>query len=166
LVNCCAGKTSGLITTAAGAAAIAGGPTAIAALATPFLTMFLCSNDEKLLDVKDRMGLCHYVGTYCSDKILGVCTSKRKSYCCFESKLSRILQEQGRAQLAMSWGTAKNPDCEGFTVEEFQQLDLSQMDFTEVYDEFVDAAKVPDEVETSIEIQNKIEEYYKLHGGS
>jgi conjugal transfer mating pair stabilization protein TraN len=107
LVNCCAGKTSGLLTTAAGAAAIASGPAAIAALATPFLATFLCDSEEMMLDVKDRMGLCHYVGSYCSDKVLGVCTSKRKSYCCFESKLSRVLQEQGRTQLGMDWGKAK-----------------------------------------------------------
>nr|KIS31293.1 hypothetical protein TQ38_17430 [Novosphingobium sp. P6W] len=166
LVNCCAGKTTGLITTAAGAAAIASGPAAIAALATPFLTTFLCDPEEKMLDVKDRMGLCHYVGTYCSDKVLGVCTSKRKNYCCFESKLSRILQEQGRAQIGKTWGKAKEPDCKGFMIEEFQRLDLSKMDFTEVYSEFIDAAKVPDEVQTSIEIQEKIEQYYELHQGA
>jgi conjugal transfer mating pair stabilization protein TraN len=164
LVNCCAGKTSGLLTTAAGAAALVSGPAAIAALATPFLTMFLCSPEEMTLDVKDRMGLCHYVGTYCSDKVLGVCTSKRKSYCCFESKLSRILQEQGRAQINKPWGKPKDADCKGFLIEEFQKLDLSKMDFTEVYSEFIDAAKVPDEVQTSIEIQDKIDEYYRVHG--
>ena len=166
LVNCCAGKTSGLLTTAAGAAAIASGPAAIAALATPFLATFLCDSEEMMLDVKDRMGLCHYVGSYCSDKVLGVCTSKRKSYCCFESKLSRVLQEQGRTQLGMDWGKAKESDCEGFLIEEFQQLDLSKMDFTEVYDEFVDAAKVPDEIQASIEIQEKITQYYQLHQGT
>ncbi|WP_246382079.1 conjugal transfer protein TraN [Novosphingobium chloroacetimidivorans] len=165
LVNCCAGKTSGLLTTATGAAALASGPAAIAALATPFLTMFLCSSEEKLLDVKDRMGLCHYVGTYCSDKILGVCTSKRKNFCCYQSKLARILQEQGRTQIGKSWGTAKNPICKGFSIVEFQKLDLSQMDFTEVYDDFMDAAKVPDEVQASIDIQNKIQQYYELHQG-
>jgi conjugal transfer mating pair stabilization protein TraN len=164
-VNCCAGKTSGLLTAAAGAAAIASGPAAIAALATPFLTTFLCDSEEKTLDVKDRMGLCHYVGSYCSDKVLRVCTSKRKSYCCFESKLSRILQEQGRQQLGMDWGEPKEPDCEGFLVEDFQQLNLSEMDFTEVYAEFVDAAKVPDEIQTSMEIQERIEQYYQLHEG-
>lgn len=165
LVNCCAGKTSGLLTTAAGAAAIASGPAAVAALATPFLTMFLCSSEEMMLDVKDRMGLCHYVGTYCSDKVLGVCTSKRKTYCCFESKLSRVLQEQGREQIGKSWGKAREPDCKGFSIEEFQRLDLSKMDFAEVYDEFIDAAKVPDEIQTSIEIQEKIAQYYQVHQG-
>lgn len=146
IVNCCAGKQF--------------------PLAPPFLVNFMCSAEEKLLDEKDRKGLCHYVGTYCSDKVLGVCTSKRKSYCCFESKLSRILQEQGRAQIGKTWGKAKEPDCKGFLIEEFQQLDLSKMDFTEVYSEFINAAKVPDEIQTSIEIQDKIDEYYRLHGGT
>lgn len=166
LVNCCAGKTSGLLTTSAGAAAIAGGPAAIAALATPFLTQFLCSGEEKLLDVKDRMGLCHYVGTYCSQKVFFVCTTKRKSYCCFPSKFSRILQEQGRTQIAKGWGTPKHPDCSGFTIAEFQRLDLGKMDFREVYAEFTEAAKLPDEVATSAQIQHQIRQYYQLHGGA
>ncbi|OYZ35932.1 MAG: hypothetical protein B7Y31_10860, partial [Novosphingobium sp. 16-62-11] len=152
LVNCCAGKSSGLLTASAGAAAIAGGPAAIAALATPFLTQFLCSSEEKLLDVKDRMGLCHYVGTYCSQKVLFVCTAKRKSYCCFPSKLSRILQEQGRAQLRLGWGEARHPDCRGFTVTEFQRLDLGAMNFSEVYADFTQAVKLPDEVATATQI--------------
>ena len=166
LVNCCAGKTSGLLTTSAGVAAIAGGPAAIAALATPFLTQFLCSSEEKLLDVKDRMGLCHYVGTYCSQKVFFVCTTKRKSYCCFPSKLSRILQEQGRTQLGKGWGSAKHPDCSGFSATEFQRLDLSKMDFSEVYAEFTEAAKLPDEVAASTAIQDRIRQYYQIHGGT
>jgi conjugal transfer mating pair stabilization protein TraN len=166
LVNCCAGKSSGLLSASAGAAAIAGGPAAIAALATPFLTQFLCSSEEKLLDVKDRMGLCHYVGTYCSQKVLFVCTTKRKSYCCFPSKLSRILQEQGRAQLGKGWGDAKHPDCAGFSVAEFQRLDLARMDFSEIYADFTEAAKLPDEVAASAAIQDRIQQYYQLHGGT
>lgn len=163
LVNCCAGKTSGLISAGAGAAALAGGPTAIAALATPFLTMFLCSSEEKMLDIKDRMGFCHKVGTYCSSSVLGICKTKRTAYCCFESKLSRILQEQGRPQLNKPWGKPKKEQCEGFTIDEFSRLDLSVMDFTEVYSEFVDAAKLPDEVSTLSEIQDKIQDYYDIH---
>lgn len=163
LVNCCAGKVSGVLTAGVGAAAIAGGPTAIAALATPFLTMFLCSTEEKMLDIKDRMGFCHKVGTYCSSSILGVCQSKKTAYCCFESKLSRILQEQGRPQLNKPWGKPKKEQCEGFTIDEFSRLDLSVMDFTEVYSEFIDAAKLPDEVSTLADIQTKIQGYYDLH---
>jgi len=163
LINCCAGKVSGALTAGVGAAAIAGGPTAIAAIATPFLTMFLCSTEEKMLDIKDRMGFCHKVGTYCSSSILGVCQAKKSAYCCFESKLSRILQEQGRLQLNKPWGKPKKEQCEGFTIDEFSRLDLSVMDFTEVYSEFIDAAKLPDEVSTLADIQTKIQGYYDLH---
>jgi conjugal transfer mating pair stabilization protein TraN len=164
LVNCCAGKVSGELTAAAGLGALAGGPAAIAALATPFLALALCSQKEMQLDIKDRMGFCHKVGTYCSDSFLGVCISKTTAYCCFESKLSRILQEQGRPQIGKSWGTPKKEQCQGFTIDEFARLDLSKMDFTEVYKEFMDAAKLPDEVETMTDIQGKIQDYYDLHG--
>ena len=164
LINCCAGKVSGAVPVAAGAAALGGGPAAIAAFATPFLVLFSCSQDEMKLDIKDRMGFCHKVGTYCSSSVLGICKTKRTAYCCFESKLSRILQEQGRLQLGKPWGSPKKEQCQGFTIEEFASLDLSVMDFTEVYSDFMDAAKLPDEVQTMTEIQTKIQDYYDLHG--
>ncbi|MCW2351778.1 conjugal transfer protein TraN [Sphingobium sp. B12D2B] len=164
LINCCAGKVSGAIPLATGAAALAGGPVAIAGLVTPFLVLFACSQDEMKLDIKDRMGLCHNLGSYCSSSFLGICSMKRTAYCCFESKLSRVLQEQGRPQLGKPWGSPKKESCEGFTVDEFARLDLSVMDFTDVYSDFLDAAKLPDEVQTMADIQTKIQSYYDLHG--
>src|SRR3546814_21075568 len=80
--------------------------------------------------------------TYCSSSFLGICKTRRTAYCCFESKLSRILQEQGRIQLSKPWGAPNKEQCLGFTIEEFARLDLSLMDFTEVYDEFVDASRI------------------------
>src|SRR3546814_3112505 len=91
------------------------------------------------------MGFCHKGGTYCSSSFLGICKTRRTAYCCFESKLSRILQEQGRIQLSKPWGAPKKEQCLGFTIEEFARLDLSLMDFTEVYAEFVDAARLPED---------------------
>ena len=163
LIDCCAGKSSGALTAAAGLGAIAGGPVAIAALATPVLTTFMCSSAEKTLDIKDRMGFCHRVGPWCSDSFLGVCTSRSTAFCCLESKLSRILQEQGRVQLGLAWGAPKREQCQGFSVEQFARLDLSRMDFSEVYAEFVDAAKLPDELATAEAIQARIEDYYRRH---
>lgn len=123
-----------------------------------------CDREEVLLHERDAQGLCAYVGTYCSKKFLGVCLTKRKAYCCFESKLSRILQEQGRKQLPKPWDKPKEEQCEGFTLDEFAQLDLSIMDFSEVYAEFTEAARLPDELETSILIQQRIEDYYARGG--
>lgn len=119
-----------------------------------------CSREEMLLHQRDAQGLCAYVGSYCSDSFLGVCLTKKKVYCCFESKLSRILQEQGRRQLNKPWGKPKTEQCLGFTIDEFARLDLSKMDFSEVYAEFTDAARLPDELQAATEIQQKIEDYY------
>ena len=146
MLNCCKGKGFPLIP----------GISLLVALG--------CSREEVLLHERDAKGLCAYVGTYCSDKFLGVCLTKKKVYCCFESKLSRILQEQGRRQLPKPWDNPKEEQCEGFALDEFARLDLSQMDFSEVYAEFTQAARLPDELETSILIQQKIEDYYARSG--
>jgi conjugal transfer mating pair stabilization protein TraN len=119
-----------------------------------------CSREEMLLHERDAQGLCAYVGTYCSDSFLGVCLTKKKVYCCFESKLSRILQEQGRKQLNKPWAKPKSEQCRGFTLDEFSRLDLSQMDFSEVYAEFTEAARLPDELAVASDLQQKIEDYY------
>jgi conjugal transfer mating pair stabilization protein TraN len=47
--------------------------------------------------------------------------------------LARIVNEQGRVQIARGWGDAKNPDCSGFTVAQLQTLNFAAMDFTEFY---------------------------------
>ncbi len=132
----------------------------------PLLTPFVCDREDREVDKRDDAGLCHFVGTYCSARVLGVCVTRKQSYCCYGSKLVRILNQQGKAQLGMQWGTPKQPDCDGFLIAQFQQLDLSRMDFREVYAEFVDAAKLPSEIEMSIQIQQKIESYYTRHGGT
>lgn len=126
----------------------------------PILTPWLCSAAEQQLDRKDDAGLCHKVGTYCSSKVLGVCVTKRDAYCCFASKLTRILQEQGRVQLGRAWGAPKNESCEGFTVFEFQQLDLSAMTFAEIYADFTEAARLPEEAAMLVEVQNRIGQFY------
>jgi len=130
----------------------------------PLLTPFLCNAAERELDNKDDRGLCHRVGSYCSDRVLGVCVTRRDAYCCFESKLSRILQQQGRQQINKPWGQPRRETCQGFTLDEFSRLDLSVMDFSEVYADFIDAAKLPDELDTSRQIQQRIEDYLQQHG--
>jgi conjugal transfer mating pair stabilization protein TraN len=166
LVNCCAGKVSGLLTVAVGAAALLSGGSALIGLATQFLTLFLCSSEELQLDVKDRMGVCHYVGEYCSEKLLFACTTLRHQYCCFQTKLARVIQEQGRAQINKSWGDPSAPNCGGFSIAEFSQLDLSKMDFTEVYADFTSAVSVPSSLQNTVTIQQKIQDFYAQHSGN
>ncbi|MDD2736680.1 MAG: conjugal transfer protein TraN [Desulfuromonadaceae bacterium] len=82
---------------------------------------------------------CHYVGDYCQRKWpLTGCVQKAKSFCCFNSKMARIIHEQGRPQLQAfqpngDWGDPKQPNCRGFTPDEFQALDFSRIDLSEYF---------------------------------
>ncbi|CAD5366855.1 conserved exported hypothetical protein [Rubrivivax sp. A210] len=93
-----------------------------------------CSQDEQDTYRQKSEGRCHAVGEYCSSRaIFGSCVERTHSACCFSSLLGRVIQEQGRAQLAVDWGDARNPDCRGFTPAELTALDWSRFDLSEFY---------------------------------
>ncbi len=96
-----------------------------------------CSSKEKLLSQRRKKGLCHYVGTYCSKKVLGQCIKKKSTYCCWGSKLLKVFHEQGRPQIGMGWGTPKHPLCRGFSIEEIQRIDFSKLDLREVFEDLM-----------------------------
>jgi len=104
-----------------------------------FMGVVQCKEDEKNLAKKRDKKQCHYIGEYCSKELnllfTKVCIQHKKTYCCFNSKLARIINEQGRPQIGKSWGSAKSPNCSGFKPEEFQKLDFSKLDLSEFYDQ-------------------------------
>ena len=110
-----------------------------------------CSPGEQALstlrDWGELDGQCHYVGEYCAEKWgicpACVCVQKKKTYCCFGSPLGRIVAEQGRSQLGFNFGTAKSPNCRGFTPEEFQKLDFSKINFSEWLNTYVKPEMMP-----------------------
>ncbi|EOZ8645565.1 conjugal transfer protein TraN [Acinetobacter baumannii] len=93
------------------------------------------SEEEKALPNRLSANLCIYVGEYCSKtvKILGVklCQTKKKTYCCFNSTLARIINTEGNKQLGRGMGDPENATCQGFTIDEFNRIDLSKMDLSE-----------------------------------
>ena len=102
------------------------------------LSMMSCNENEGRMALQEGAGLCHEIGTYCSSciRVLGKCVScieRTTGKCCFNSLLSRLINEQGRAQIGKGWGDAKHPECSGFTVEQLQTLDFAAMDFSEFY---------------------------------
>ncbi|WP_022846770.1 conjugal transfer protein TraN [Desulfurobacterium sp. TC5-1] len=105
-----------------------------------------CKDTEKTLAVLKHDGKCHYVGEYCASKLEAfghfiACLQEKRTYCCFTSKLARIVQEQGRPQIGLSWGTPESPVCRGFTVDEFQKLDFGKMDLSELYEDMQEKVK-------------------------
>jgi conjugal transfer mating pair stabilization protein TraN len=119
-----------------------------------------CSAEEQQLSKAVDAGLTHRVGSYCSKSFLGVCSSRKTTYCVFQSKLGRLIQEQGRPQIGLSWGTPKSPVCRGLSPDEFSRLDLSRFDFSEVINDLAAVATIPNETEALSDLQAKIRAYY------
>jgi len=154
-----AGATASQAATSGANAIIAGiDPTSIAiSLAINFMIEVLlqgCDQQDMETGMLRGSDMCHEVGSYCSSRILGLCVQRSRGHCCFNTKLGRIIQEQGRPQLAafnaQGWGTPRQPYCRGFTAEEFQALDFSKMDLSEYYEDI--------EARTQSEIQIDMEE--------
>ena len=99
--------------------------------------------------------------SYCSMRlpIIRACIETTESYCCFNSRLARLMNEQGRAQLAKGWGgDTETPDCSGFTLTQLQSLDFSRMDLAEFYAEI--APTLPDVGTLRTRAQQKIDTYF------
>ncbi|MCL1961825.1 MAG: conjugal transfer protein TraN [Desulfovibrionaceae bacterium] len=102
------------------------------------MSMMSCNEEEGRLALQEGAKLCHTIGKYCSSciRVLGkcvACITYTTTKCCFNSVLARLINEQGRAQVSKEWGTARAPDCSGFTIAQLQSLDFAQMDLTEFY---------------------------------
>lgn len=121
-----------------------------------------CADDSKTTQKREKK-LCHSTGTYCTQKwpIVG-CVQEAESYCCFSSKLARIVNEQGRPQLKAfgpdgGWGSPESPNCRGFKPDEFQMLDWSKIDLSEYFNDLIKniSQQVIDAAKT------KLQNYYK-----
>lgn len=159
-----AGATAGQAASAGANALVVGlDPTTIAiSLAVNFMVEFLfsgCDQQDMETAMLRSSGMCHEVGTYCASSFLGVCLQKARGHCCFNTKLGRIIQEQGRPQLkafnSTGWGTPKRPLCRGFTPEEFQALDFSKMDLSEYYADI--EARAQSEIQ--IDMKERVDAY-------
>jgi conjugal transfer mating pair stabilization protein TraN len=159
-----AGATAGQAASAGANALLIGfDPTSIAiSLAINFVIDFLlsgCDQQDMEAGMMRGSGMCHEVGSWCSSKFLGICLQKSVGNCCFNSKLGRIIQEQGRPQLksfsSNLWGTPQQPYCRGFTPEEFQALDFSKMDLSEYYSEL--EARTQSDIQ--IDMKDRIDAY-------
>lgn len=111
---------------------------AIAVVIYVVMSMMSCNENEGKLAMKEGAGLCHTIGSYCSSciRIFGYCVScieNTTGKCCFNSKLARIINEQGRQQFGKGWGSAEGPECSGFSIAQLQSMDFSRMDLTEFY---------------------------------
>lgn len=97
-----------------------------------------CSDSERVLGEKRQAGQCHYVGSYKRGSLFK--KKRYQSFCCFSSKLGRVVQQQGRAQLGLGWGAATAPACRGLSTDELGRLDFERIDLSEVHADMMQQA--------------------------
>ena len=116
-----------------------------------------CSDEEKALGKAREKGITVQVGTWCSNKVLGVCLQKKTSYCVFDSKLARIVQVQGRqGQLGVGFGSASSPECRGITVDELSRLRFDTMDWTPFLDDLNSQSDIPADQQLIDRVNNSL----------
>ena len=118
-------------------------PTSLAiSLAIMVITELLnCTQDEQMLSLKRGNRLCIQTGSYCSMQIpiLNICLQVTEQYCCYNSILARIINEQGWVQL----GTSLNPSCAGFTQAQLSSIDFSKLNLSEFMAQIQSTINIP-----------------------
>ena len=94
------------------------------------MALLSCSQTDAQTMASVSQDLCHYVGSYCSINILGLCLETKQSYCCFAGILDKEIQEGAHDQLGIDWGGAANPNCAGLTPQQLTQIDFSMVDLS------------------------------------
>lgn len=123
-----------------------------------------CNSEEKALAQKRGKKLCHEIGQYCSKKRLGICIEKKTVFCCFGSKLMRLLHEQGRAQANLGWGTPECPVCRGFTIEELSRIDFSQLNLSEIFQDLKTSFSSQTLERMQTKVQNRLKSFQNPSG--
>ncbi|EPC6177105.1 TPA: type-F conjugative transfer system mating-pair stabilization protein TraN [Serratia marcescens] len=125
-----------------------------------------CNDEEKSIGKAKEKLLTVDIGEFCAKKVLGVCLQKKHSYCVFDSKLARIVQQQGReGQLHIGFGSAKSPDCRGVNMDELQRIQFDHLDFTDFYDELQSNVALPDQKQLTDRISDQIKNSLQQSGG-
>lgn len=94
-----------------------------------------CDQEDITTATLNDSGYCHYLGSECiEDWPLIGCVQEQNNYCCFNSKLARIVHEQARPQLK-SFQPDIWAECRGFTPDEFSMIDFSKVDLSEYFGE-------------------------------
>jgi len=109
-----------------------------------------CPQSEKELAKKNGAGLCRHYSSTCNGFF---CSSVTRSYCCFNSKLAKIINTAAVAQLGRA-----NSDCSGLTMDEFGQLNFASIDMSEFTAEIMTTATLPSTGAINTDVNNSVQQ--------
>jgi hypothetical protein len=118
-----------------------------------------CDDNEIDMSVKLAQRQCFTVGgSYCSDKVFGICYQKRQNHCCYSSILARIIMKEAYNQLPInplpfgndpSEGAQREASCPGLTAADLAMLDFNTPSMKAGLQEWtgllLDAGQIPTE---------------------
>ncbi len=113
-----------------------------------------CDKAEiELRNLRDK-NLCVQVGTYCAEKdaVFNSCLRKKTTFCCYGTKMARLIQENGRAQLGLGWGNVESPDCNGLSPEQLSRIDFSKINFSEIFADIQNKTVVKDQKQSLAQV--------------
>jgi conjugal transfer mating pair stabilization protein TraN len=120
-----------------------------------------CEEAEKVLAKKQGAGLCRQYSSTCNGTF---CTSITKRFCCFNSKLAKIINTAAVDQLGKAIS-----DCAGLTMTEFGMLNFAAIDLGEFTAEIMANLELPASpasgtspigTDVNAAIQRKLNNYY------
>lgn len=111
-----------------------------------------CSKLEKELAILRQKDRCVLIGTYCAEKLGGICLRKKTTFCCYGTKIARLIQEAAHTQLGISWGTAENPHCDALSQEHLSRVDFSKIDFTKVFEDITSQMTLKNQTQTLAQV--------------
>ena len=111
-----------------------------------------CTEEQEMLADERKAGRTHYVDDDCELRVLGACVRRRYVYCSYNSKIGRVFVEQIKAFKGEGFGFAKDTDCGYVTVEDFANIDVGDLDLSEVFGDMLAGANIP--------VKEGIEDFY------
>jgi len=108
---------------------------------TVYQSLTACNEEEMKLGMMRGANLCISGGEDCDDGgLFGLFKSCTQHFCCYNSKLARIINAQGLPQLGRNPGR----DCGGFSEADLTVIDWNRIDMSEFVNDMVRQAQHPD----------------------
>jgi hypothetical protein len=125
-----------------------------------------CREAEKALSRAKQDNRAQYVGTFCAHRKLRKCIEHKQSWCVFPTKLSSIIQIQGRfGQLHINFGQTTRKrnyaNCRGITPEEISRIDFSRLDMRAVTEGFKNKYQQQDSTKQDGQITGHVNDWEK-----
>lgn len=106
-----------------------------------------CNDSEIELATSLEIDAALYLGSYCGKKMsVGfskICIRRDRSYCAWPTTLGKVIMSQAKNQVGGGFGSTKNPDCKGLTIDQLQDLDWNQIDLTEWANKLLETDSIP-----------------------